>query len=125
MKYIRMKKAASLNSRRYETSKVWFVRIADVRNIIGRETSGYMNVKNAVFAPPCGAERLCMAQNCHSDIGLSQCTCLHRPKRVFQPRRSSDSSRINGMNRFGVCFINCGKQWEKGTNNTSSVDQLN
>jgi len=63
-----MKIAASLNSRRYETSKVWFVRIADVRNIIRRETSGYMNVKNAVFAPLFGAERLCMAQNCHSDL---------------------------------------------------------
>jgi hypothetical protein len=47
MKYIRMKKAASLNSRRCEISKVSFVRIADVRNIIGREISGFMNVKNA------------------------------------------------------------------------------
>jgi hypothetical protein len=75
MTYIRMKRAASLNSRRCEINKESFVRTADVRNIIGRETSGYMNVKNAVFAPPYGAEQLCMAQNCHFDIGLWPCTC--------------------------------------------------
>ena len=41
---------------------MWSVYIVDVKNNIGKVTSGNMNVKNVVFVPPYGAERLCMAQ---------------------------------------------------------------
>jgi len=116
MKYIQMKKAASLNSRGCEASMVSFVFIVDSRNIIGRQTSGYMNVKNTVFAPPCGVELLFMVQNCHSDIGLSPYTCLHRPREVYQLKKSSNNYFTSGINRFWVCYINCARPWKKGTN---------
>ena len=91
--------------------------IAVGKIIIGKGTSGNMNVKHVKPAQHFRVARLCMAHSYRFVTGLWQCTLLHLPRRVFRPLNFKGSWDTNTMRRYGQCYTSCVWLWGKEMTN--------